>query len=132
MATDIILIGLGPHTRRIYYPLLEKHARQYGIRLRLVVDVADQERRIRRYLAGRSLQPGQLLLVDGERRDDEMLVAVRTTRRGDAIGGAYLSIRRASLALSSQYFGHCSTTRHPRQLVLETPKHPPWLWPEVW
>ena len=61
---NLILIGLGPHARRIYYPLLEKYARQYDLRLRLVVDLQDQESRIRQYLAGRPLQPDRLFFAD--------------------------------------------------------------------
>jgi len=49
MEKNIILVGLGPHARRIYYPLLEKYAGQHAVKLALVVDLADQEDVIRRY-----------------------------------------------------------------------------------
>ena len=57
MEKNIILVGLGPHARRIYYPLLEKYAGRRAVKLALVVDLADQEDVIRRYLSGRALQP---------------------------------------------------------------------------
>ncbi len=56
----LILVGLGPHARRIYYPLLEKYAARYDLRLLLVVDLQDQENTIRTFLQGKALQPEQL------------------------------------------------------------------------
>lgn len=70
---NIVLIGLGPHARRIYYPLLEKHAAQYGIHLRLVVDLQDQEERICAYLAGRALQPEALFFASPRSRNGQAL-----------------------------------------------------------
>jgi predicted dehydrogenase len=64
MEKNLILIGLGPHARRNYYPLLEKYAQQYSIKLRLLVDLQDQEERIQRYLAERSLQPERMAFAD--------------------------------------------------------------------
>jgi hypothetical protein len=73
MAKGIVLIGLGPHARRVYYPLLEKYARRYDIRMRLVVDLEDQASCVRRYLVGRSLQPERLFFVDSTQRDAQRL-----------------------------------------------------------
>ena len=64
----LILVGLGPHARRIYYPLLEKYAARYDLRLLLVVDLQDQENTIRTFLQGKALQPEQLYFGDSNWR----------------------------------------------------------------
>ena len=73
MEKNIILVGLGPHARRIYYPLLEKYAGQHAVKLALVVDLADQEDKIRRYLSARTLQPECLFFARTENRNGETL-----------------------------------------------------------
>jgi hypothetical protein len=61
---NIVLAGLGPHARRIYYPLLEKYQQQYNIHIPLLIDRKEQTKAIRAYLAGRNLQPEDILFVD--------------------------------------------------------------------
>ncbi|GAA2405264.1 hypothetical protein GCM10010191_11350 [Actinomadura vinacea] len=64
----IVLVGLGPHARRIYYPMLERASERYDIELSLVVELSDQRRVVEDYLAGRSLQPKAVVyLPDGNR-----------------------------------------------------------------
>lgn len=70
---NLILAGLGPHARRIYYPLLEKYAARYGLRLPLLIDVRSQEASVRRYLEGRSLQPESLYFVEDSDRQQNFL-----------------------------------------------------------
>lgn len=64
----IALIGLGPHSRRIYYPLLQKHAQQYNIEIPLLVDLKSQAASIESYLAQCTLQPKQLYLIDDQHK----------------------------------------------------------------
>ncbi len=88
----IILAGLGPHARRIYYPLLEKYARQYHLSIPLVIDLQDQADKICHYLANRALQPERVLFLDERYRSSdtlsEALVAVlnQVTAEGNVHG----------------------------------------------
>jgi len=50
----IILIGLGPHSQRIYYPLLQKHAQEYNIEIPLIVDLKSQAVPLQNYLSNYS------------------------------------------------------------------------------
>lgn len=70
---NLILAGLGPHARRIYYPLLEKYAARFGIRLPLLIDVRSQEAEVRQYLSGRALQPESLYFIDDTDRQQNFL-----------------------------------------------------------
>lgn len=69
----LILIGLGPHARRIYYPLIEKHAKEQSIQLNLVVDVESQRENIERYLSSRLLQPERLFFIEEGKRHTQQL-----------------------------------------------------------
>lgn len=93
---NIVLAGLGPHARRIYYPLLEKYAAQYNIRLLLVIDRREQREAIHNYLDGRSLQPEQLLFIDDnqnvdEAPGDELLATLRDLSRKQHISGIIIA-----------------------------------------
>ena len=65
-AKDIILIGLGPHAQRIYYPLLEKYAAQYHINIPLVIDLQDQQHK-NLSIFGRSLPETRKVILCGQR-----------------------------------------------------------------
>jgi predicted dehydrogenase len=60
---NIILIGLGPHAKRIYYPLLEKYSSQREINLVAIVDLEGNESSVSKFLENRSLQPNHKLFV---------------------------------------------------------------------
>jgi Predicted dehydrogenases and related proteins len=60
----IVLAGLGLHARHYHYHLLEELQAQYGFEVVLVIDLQDQAEAIREYLAGSSLQPRGILLLD--------------------------------------------------------------------
>lgn len=60
---NIILVGLGPHAKRIYYPFLEKHQARYATRLKLLVELESQRISVAKYLNQRSLQPERILYV---------------------------------------------------------------------
>lgn len=63
-ARRIALAGLGPHARRIYLPLLERHAARLGVRLVALVERADRLAETRAFLAGRALAPDALVGVE--------------------------------------------------------------------
>ncbi|MBI4991894.1 MAG: Gfo/Idh/MocA family oxidoreductase [Candidatus Harrisonbacteria bacterium] len=60
---NYILVGLGPHAKRIYYPFLEKHQAKYDIRLKLLIELESQSSRVMEFLRQRSLQPGKILYI---------------------------------------------------------------------
>ncbi|MBI3632063.1 MAG: Gfo/Idh/MocA family oxidoreductase [Candidatus Vogelbacteria bacterium] len=60
---NYIFVGLGPHTKRIYYPFLEKHKDTYNICLKLLVELENQKQNVEKYLVGRSLQPERILYL---------------------------------------------------------------------
>ena len=47
---SICLVGLGHHSRRIYFPLLEKYSKTHNIKLKGIIDVKDEEKDITKYL----------------------------------------------------------------------------------
>lgn len=93
---NIVLAGLGPHARRIYYPLLEKYAAQFNIRLLLVIDRQEQAESVNSYLAGRSLQPERTLFIDDNQNVDEepgekLLGALRDLSKQEHISGIIIA-----------------------------------------
>ena len=60
---NYILVGLGPHAKRIYYPFLEKHRTRYGICLKLLIELEGQSQKVASFLAGRALQPETILYL---------------------------------------------------------------------
>lgn len=68
---NVILVGLGPHARRIYYPFLEKHQKEFGINILLVVDLESQRNTIQEYLSSKTVQPNKVLYIPDDCRDAE-------------------------------------------------------------
>ncbi len=92
----LVLAGLGPHARRIYYPLLEKYREQYNIRLALLIDRHEQAEAVNTYLEGRSLQPEQILFIDDHPNGDdppgnELLGALRQLTNQQHIDGIIIA-----------------------------------------
>lgn len=50
----IMLIGFGPHSKRIYFPLIEKFSKERNIELVLAVDLTEKNDEIRNYLSLRN------------------------------------------------------------------------------
>lgn len=72
---NVLLIGLGPHARRIQLPILLKDGVKYGTSVKVVIDITSQEQMIRTYLAEKQpefapelmfLEPDQMRLSDNE------------------------------------------------------------------
>lgn len=62
---NIVLVGLGPHAQRVYYPFLESRSKtKKDINITLVVDLKDKQEQIASYLKTRKLQPARLLFLD--------------------------------------------------------------------
>lgn len=60
---NIGLIGLGPHARRIYYPLIEKYFVTQGLKLVMVVELEGNEDSVNGFLENRTIQPVQKFFV---------------------------------------------------------------------
>ncbi len=93
---NIVIAGLGPHARRIYYPLLEKYAQIYNIRVVLVIDRREQEVAVRSYLDGRALQPQSILFIDEHPNGDDapgeqLLAPLRELTRTQHIHGIIIA-----------------------------------------
>lgn len=63
---NIMLIGLGPHAKRIYMNLFKK----YGITPKIIVDLESKKRDIEDYLEENDFKYVDLYLVDDKTRDD--------------------------------------------------------------
>ncbi len=59
-----ILVGLGPHAKRIYYPFLEKYQNRYGIKLRLLIELDSQRDNIQGFISSRYLKPEEIFLIE--------------------------------------------------------------------
>ncbi len=59
-----ILVGLGPHAKRIYYPFLEKHQEKYVIKLRLLIELDSQQSKVNNFVKDRSLKPEEIFFVE--------------------------------------------------------------------
>ena len=51
MAINLMIIGMGPHTQRVYLPVLHKYRKRFDLRLKLGIDLKEQEMKIKRYLS---------------------------------------------------------------------------------
>ena len=60
---NYILVGLGPHAKRIYYSFLEKYRSKYGINLKLLIELDNQSLNVEEYLKERTLQPEKILYI---------------------------------------------------------------------
>lgn len=60
---NYILVGLGPHAKRIYYPFLEKHRSCFDLRLKLLIELDSQSKQVDDFLLQRGLQPEKTLYI---------------------------------------------------------------------
>lgn len=60
---NYILIGLGPHAKRIYFPFLEKYQKRYNIRLKLLIELESQSAKVEGFLKERKLYPEKIIYI---------------------------------------------------------------------
>lgn len=60
---QIGLIGLGPHARRIYYPLIEKYTRSHHLNFVFLIELAESEDHVRDFLSDRPIQPQEIFFT---------------------------------------------------------------------
>lgn len=70
---SVVLVGLGPHARRIYYPMLARAAATHGVRIALLIELDDQRDTVRDYLAAQDVQPDRVVMVPESNRGDVAL-----------------------------------------------------------
>lgn len=69
----LALIGLGPHSKRIYYPFIEKHASEFGIQLTALVELEESKESTQDFLSKRAIQPQNIkYLTQIEREGPEL------------------------------------------------------------
>lgn len=75
---NIILIGLGPHAKRIYYPFLLKHKIHFDIRLKLLIELEGQANNISKFLINKNLQPEKIVYIadNDQNRSGRILDAI--------------------------------------------------------
>ena len=61
---NIMLIGIGPHAKRIYLPFFNKYKSQFKINLRAGIECRGKEQRTKKYLKQLSINIDSLLFVD--------------------------------------------------------------------
>ena len=61
----VILVGLGPHAKRIYMNLFKKHK----INLSILVDLKSKEKEIKTYLLSNGFEETSLFLMDDSNKD---------------------------------------------------------------
>jgi hypothetical protein len=95
---NLILVGLGPHARRIYYPLVEKHHERHDIHLKLVIDLESQRMTIEDYLRAKKIQPEKVLYLkdsnanlSGDRLDETAKKELNRLRATTDVHGIIIS-----------------------------------------
>ena len=68
MEKNVVLVGLGPHSKRIYIKVLKKH----NILPKLIIDLDTEEGNIKEYLKKENLNI-ELFLIPSKDKDEENL-----------------------------------------------------------
>lgn len=101
----LVLCGLGPHARRIYYPMLEAMQNERKVELSLLVELETQRPVVEQYLAGRQLQPARVVYLPekaraGDARLDQLLRELRPSPGAEAWGCIIATEPRAHRAFA--------------------------------
>lgn len=59
---NLILIGIGPHSKRIYLPVLNKYSTKYNLKIRLCIDLKEKEDKIQAYLHSKGIDLNMLYI----------------------------------------------------------------------
>jgi len=70
---NILLIGLGPHAKRIYYPICERDGKTYNIQLVYTVDLEEKRADITKYLAEKNNTSTQVYFIPPQDQTYERL-----------------------------------------------------------
>lgn len=72
MKKRIMLIGFGPHSKRIYYPLIEKFSNMMNIELTTAVDLESKKGDILKYLKNKKFQPELIFIKPQQQTYDKL------------------------------------------------------------
>ncbi len=53
---NLLLVGVGPHSKRIYLPLIKKYKEKYNITLKIIVDIEKNKKELHEYLKNNSFE----------------------------------------------------------------------------
>ncbi|CDG18667.1 hypothetical protein [Xenorhabdus doucetiae] len=70
LIVNLLLIGFGPHDKRIYYPLLEEEINNPQLNLCAAVDLISEKSNIESYLSDKKLKPEIIYLGDNNIKDE--------------------------------------------------------------
>ena len=85
----VILVGLGPHAKRIYINLFKK----YKINLELLVDLKSQKEKIKEFLNKNNFTKTELFLIDDSYKDLTSLPDSVSTNLKKAISQKILNMQ---------------------------------------
>ncbi|MDE1497130.1 hypothetical protein KKJ25_19910 [Xenorhabdus bovienii] len=74
---NLLLIGFGPHSKRIYYPLLEDAMDDPKLNLCAAVDLISEKKNVELYLSGKMLQPEVTYLNNVNNNQDELSLDIQ-------------------------------------------------------
>ena len=63
---NILLIGLGPHAKRIYYPICKRDGETYNIQLVYAVDLEEKRHDITKYLVEKKDTSTKVYLINSQ------------------------------------------------------------------
>ncbi|MFH1064322.1 MAG: Gfo/Idh/MocA family oxidoreductase, partial [Candidatus Woesearchaeota archaeon] len=75
---NILLIGFGPHAKRIYFPLIQKFSKEKRFRIVLGVDLQSKKEDIERYLKEKGASVDLLLISPEEQTHDKIHPKIET------------------------------------------------------
>ncbi|WP_414828929.1 Gfo/Idh/MocA family oxidoreductase [Alteromonas sp. H39] len=81
---NFLILGFGPHTKRIYHPLLELAAEDESVNLKAALDVQAGEAKAREYLADKQVQP-ELHFIDCKEVTERQLSCRLTNLLNDIV-----------------------------------------------
>ncbi|HDO1322796.1 TPA: Gfo/Idh/MocA family oxidoreductase [Aeromonas veronii] len=69
---NFLLIGFGPHSKRIFYPIFEEISNDSSLVLKAAIDLESKREIIEQYIGGRKVQPEMHYLNNDEPIQDEL------------------------------------------------------------
>ena len=78
---NLILIGLGPHAKRIYIKLMKKH----NIMPKLIVDLESEKGKIKKFLSDQQIEKVTIYLVPDDERNNTVLYETVQNELSDII-----------------------------------------------
>ena len=65
---DSLIIGFGPHAKRIYFPVSLKSSKSYGFRIVAAVDLEEKKKDIENYFTEKNISPIEIIYLNNDER----------------------------------------------------------------